>query len=116
MDCIAPATFTHTHAATVHLPPAPGGGSGKEPLTGDFDVAEEAVQEVFASAVQEWPAAGLPHSPRAWIIQTARHKAIDRLRRQVSGRWWLLHQRPVGRRESQGTRYLRPTHASQASR
>jgi RNA polymerase sigma-70 factor (ECF subfamily) len=52
-------------------------------LTGDFDVAEEAVQEAFAAAVQEWPAAGLPHSPRAWIIQTARHKAIDRLRRQA---------------------------------
>jgi RNA polymerase sigma-70 factor (ECF subfamily) len=52
-------------------------------LTGDFDVAEEAVQEAFASAVQEWPAAGLPHAPAAWIIQTARHKAIDRIRRQA---------------------------------
>src|SRR5437016_13684101 len=52
-------------------------------LTGDFDVAEDAAQEAFASAVQEWPAAGVPDSPRAWIIQTARHKAIDRLRRQA---------------------------------
>lgn len=52
-------------------------------LTGNFDVAEEAAQEAFASAVQEWPAAGIPASPPAWIIQTARHKAIDRLRRQA---------------------------------
>jgi RNA polymerase sigma-70 factor (ECF subfamily) len=52
-------------------------------LTGDFDVAEEAAQEAFASAVHEWPASGLPDSPRAWILQTARHKAIDRVRRQA---------------------------------
>src|SRR5438876_9195161 len=52
-------------------------------LTGDFDVAEEAAQEAFASAVQVWPAAGIPDSPRAWLIQTARHKAIDRVRRQA---------------------------------
>jgi RNA polymerase sigma-70 factor (ECF subfamily) len=52
-------------------------------LTGDFDVAEEAAQEAFASAVHEWPASGLPDSPRAWIIQTARHKAIDYVRRQA---------------------------------
>src|SRR6266542_4788285 len=52
-------------------------------LTGDFDVAEDAAQEAFASAVQEWPATGIPDSPRAWIIQTARHKAIDRIRRQA---------------------------------
>src|SRR5690349_1129186 len=52
-------------------------------LTGDFDVAEEAAQEAFASAVQEWPASGLPESPCAWIVQTARHKAIDRVRRQA---------------------------------
>src|SRR2546425_7818458 len=51
-------------------------------LTGDFDVAEEAAQEAFAAAVDQWRAAGVPESPRAWIIQTARHKAIDRMRRQ----------------------------------
>lgn len=51
-------------------------------LTGDFDVAEEAVQEAFAAAVTEWPNSGLPNSPRAWIIQTARHKAVDRIRRR----------------------------------
>ncbi len=52
-------------------------------LVGDFDVAEEAAQEAFAIAVDQWPAAGVPELPRAWIIQTARHKAIDRIRRRV---------------------------------
>ena len=50
---------------------------------GDFDVAEEAAQEAFASAVEQWPSSGVPDVPRAWIIQTARHKAIDRIRRRV---------------------------------
>ncbi len=50
---------------------------------GDFDLAEEAAQEAFALAVQEWPATGIPRSPRAWIIGTARHKAIDRIRRRT---------------------------------
>jgi len=50
---------------------------------GDFDVAEEAAQEAFAAAVEQWPAAGVPEFPRAWIIQTARHKAIDRIRRRT---------------------------------
>ena len=50
---------------------------------GDFDVAEEAAQEAFAAAVEQWPLAGVPEFPRAWIIQTARHKAIDRIRRRT---------------------------------
>jgi len=50
---------------------------------GDFDVAEESAQEAFASAVNQWRKDGIPEFPRAWIIQTARHKAIDRLRRQT---------------------------------
>jgi RNA polymerase sigma-70 factor (ECF subfamily) len=52
-------------------------------LVGDFDLAEEAVQEAFAAAVTDWRDSGIPNSPRAWIIQTARHKAIDRLRRRT---------------------------------
>jgi RNA polymerase sigma-70 factor (ECF subfamily) len=52
-------------------------------VTGDFDVAEESAQEAFAAAVHEWATSGIPDSPRAWIIQTARHKAIDRVRRKV---------------------------------
>ena len=50
---------------------------------GDFDLAEEAAQEAFAAAVNQWRATGIPDSPAAWIIQTARHKAIDRLRRRT---------------------------------
>jgi len=47
-------------------------------------MAEEAVQEAFAAAVQRWPASGLPPSPAGWIITTARNRAIDRLRREAS--------------------------------
>jgi RNA polymerase sigma-70 factor, ECF subfamily len=50
---------------------------------GDFDVAEEAAQEAFTVAVDQWREDGIPEHPRAWIIQTARHKAIDRLRRRT---------------------------------
>jgi len=52
-------------------------------LVGDFDVAEEAAQEAFAAATDQWRASGVPEFPRAWIIQTARHKAIDRIRRRA---------------------------------
>jgi len=51
---------------------------------GDFDVAEEAAQEAFTAAVNQWPISGVPEYPRAWIIQAARHKAIDRIRRRKS--------------------------------
>jgi RNA polymerase sigma-70 factor (ECF subfamily) len=52
-------------------------------LFGDFEVAEEAAQEAFAVAVDQWRESGVPEFPRAWIIQTARHKAIDRIRRRT---------------------------------
>ena len=52
-------------------------------LLGDFDLAEEYAQEAFAAALDQWPASGIPEFPRAWIVQTARHKAIDRLRRRT---------------------------------
>jgi len=51
-------------------------------LIGDFDLAEEAAQEAFTAAVDQWRVSGIPEFPRAWIIQTARHKAIDRIRRR----------------------------------
>ncbi|MDH6114043.1 RNA polymerase sigma-70 factor (ECF subfamily) [Kitasatospora sp. MAP12-15] len=50
---------------------------------GDIDVAEDAVQEAFTTAVGSWPTAGLPPSPAGWIITTARNRAIDRLRREA---------------------------------
>jgi RNA polymerase sigma-70 factor, ECF subfamily len=51
---------------------------------GDIDVAEEAVQEAFVLALRRWPTAGAPPNPAAWVITTARHRAIDRLRRESS--------------------------------
>ncbi len=50
-------------------------------LLGDMDVAEEALQDAFAVAVEQWPEAGTPANPVAWLVSTGRHKAIDRLRR-----------------------------------
>jgi RNA polymerase sigma-70 factor, ECF subfamily len=50
---------------------------------GDFEVAEEAAQEAFTAAVDQWRTGGVPEFPRAWIVQTAKHKAIDRLRRRT---------------------------------
>jgi RNA polymerase sigma-70 factor, ECF subfamily len=52
-------------------------------LVGDFDLAEESAQEAFTAAVDQWRVSGVPEFPRAWIIQTARHKAIDRIRSKV---------------------------------
>ncbi|PKW17287.1 RNA polymerase sigma factor [Saccharopolyspora spinosa] len=50
----------------------------------DIDIAEEAVQDAFTTAVAKWPSAGLPPSPAGWIITTARNRAVDRLRREAS--------------------------------
>jgi RNA polymerase sigma-70 factor, ECF subfamily len=51
---------------------------------GDIDNAEEAVQDAFTTAVQQWPSTGLPQSPVGWIITTARNRAIDRARREAT--------------------------------
>jgi RNA polymerase sigma-70 factor (ECF subfamily) len=55
-------------------------------ITGDFDLAEEAVQEAFETALHVWPARGIPENPGAWITTTAKNRAIDRLRRDRVGR------------------------------
>jgi RNA polymerase sigma-70 factor, ECF subfamily len=52
-------------------------------LLGDFDLAEEAMHEAFAAAVDTWPTSGVPGNPRPWLISTARFKAIDTLRRRA---------------------------------
>ena len=52
-------------------------------LVGDFDLAEDALQEAFAAAVAQWPSSERPFNPGAWIVNVGRHKAIDRLRRQA---------------------------------
>lgn len=50
---------------------------------GDFEAAEDALQDAFAAAVQQWPVDGAPNDPAAWLFTTARHKALDRLRRRA---------------------------------
>ena len=52
-------------------------------LLGDFDLAEEALQDAFAAAVEHWPRDGTPRNPRAWLVSTGRFKAIDSLRRRA---------------------------------
>src|SRR5256886_4024771 len=52
-------------------------------LLGDFDLAEEAMHEAFATALSMWPRSGVPGNPRPWLISTARFKAIDTLRRRA---------------------------------
>src|ERR1700722_9410809 len=51
-------------------------------LLGDFDLAEETMHEAFAAAIEQWQQHGLPANPRAWLVSTARFKAIDALRRR----------------------------------
>ncbi|HKW71987.1 MAG TPA: RNA polymerase sigma factor [Candidatus Dormibacteraeota bacterium] len=53
-------------------------------VCGDIDLAEEAVQDAFVAAMRKWPSSGLPPSPAAWIITTARNRAIDRFRREAT--------------------------------
>src|SRR6201996_2853706 len=55
-------------------------------LVGDFDLAEEALQDAFAVALERWPDAAPPSNPRAWLVNVARNKAIDRVRRQINFR------------------------------
>ncbi len=72
-------------------------------LVGDFDVAEEAAQEAFAAAVRQWREDGVPEHPRAWIIQTARFKAIDRLRRKSKFEEPLEERVALGQEPATGT-------------
>src|ERR1700735_5165169 len=52
-------------------------------LTGDFDLSEEAVQDAFVAALEQWPREGTPASPYAWLVSTARHRVVDQLRRRA---------------------------------
>ncbi len=65
-------------------------------LLGDFELAEEALQESFACALQQWPSEGLPDHPRAWLVSTGRFKAIDKIRQYKTQRnyqlQWLTEQ------------------------
>jgi RNA polymerase sigma-70 factor, ECF subfamily len=55
-------------------------------LVGDFDLAEDVLQEAFAVALERWPKESVPASPRAWLVNVARNKAIDRVRRRIAFR------------------------------
>src|SRR3979411_663868 len=55
-------------------------------LVGDFDLAEDALQDAFAVALERWPTADPPSNPRAWLVNVGRNKAIDRVRRQITFR------------------------------
>src|SRR4051794_4277515 len=52
-------------------------------LLGDFDLAEEAMHDAFAAAVEQWPREGVPDNPRAWLISAGRFRAIDAMRRRA---------------------------------
>jgi len=58
-------------------------------LVGDFEYAEDALQDAFAVALARWPVDGIPHNARAWLVEVGRRKAIDRIRRRTS---WLHKQ------------------------
>ena len=83
--------------------------------TGSFDLAEEAVQDAFVQALRTWPERGVPNNPAAWIVLTARNKAIDRLRRERVGvvkagkAEELRGAREVGRRRAAVSRRAPPT-------
>src|ERR1700716_3961334 len=53
-------------------------------LLGDFDLAEEALHDAFAAALERWPVEGVPRNPRAWLVSTGRFRAIDHLRRRAA--------------------------------
>jgi RNA polymerase sigma-70 factor (ECF subfamily) len=60
-------------------------------LLGDFNLAEEARQEAFAAALEQWPEQGMPANPRAWLIRAGRNKAIDQIRRATTFRTKIVH-------------------------
>jgi RNA polymerase sigma-70 factor (ECF subfamily) len=74
---------------------------------GDFDLAEEAAQEAFATAAERWPADGVPARPAGWLIATARNRAIDRIRRDrtLSAKYKLLQAAEAKEEEMQETEF-----------
>ena len=81
-------------------------------LLGDIDLAEEALQEAFAAALEQWPAAGAPANPVAWLVSTGRHKAIDRLRRRA---WLAEKQDQIAREIELSAPRLDPQSASRSA-
>lgn len=69
-------------------------------LLGDFELAEECMQEAFAAALKQWPAEGLPQKRTAWLIRTARNKGIDQIRRWQNARHYTQQQLAAGMEEA----------------
>ena len=70
-------------------------------LLGDFDLAEEALHDAFAAAVEQWPRDGVPANPRAWLVSAGRFKAIDGMRRRARFDASLADARRAARRRHQ---------------
>lgn len=79
-------------------------------LLGDFDLAEEALQDAFIAALKQWPHAGIPEKPRAWLVSTGRFKAIDQVRRRARYNEILLQQ--AEQLEAQATVAMEEEHAA----
>ena len=79
-------------------------------LVGDFDLAQDALQDAFAVALERWPAAEPPANPRAWLVNVGRNKAIDRVRRQIAfrGKQRRLDARIAAQRGDLATRTAMP--------
>jgi len=72
-------------------------------LVGDFDLAEDALQDAFAVALERWPQENPPSNPRAWLVNVGRNKAIDRVRRAIAFRGKHDQLRRINRRHSTTT-------------
>src|SRR6202045_1396079 len=83
---IAQHNMTLTEIEKIFRDEAGGGRAPLIRLVGDFDLAEDALQDAFAVALERWPAAEPPSNPRAWLVNVGRNKAIDRVRRQIAFR------------------------------
>lgn len=79
-------------------------------LFGDFDLAEDALQDAFIAALKQWPQEGLPEKPRAWLVSTGRFKAIDQLRRRA--RYNALLQEQAEQLEAQARVAMEEEHAA----
>ena len=80
-------------------------------VLGDFDLAEEVLQEAFAAALAQWPSEGAPDNPRAWLTRTARNKAIDHLRHRSA----LLQRRENGVKDMRHLGQKRARHCATPS-
>ncbi len=70
-------------------------------LLGDFDLAEDAMHDAFRAALEQWGEKGVPSNPRAWLVSTGRHKAIDRVRRE--SKFYPLHEQQARQTEAELT-------------